>query len=362
MKQNDENDHGCGNSRPTVVTYHIHRCMVGPRCEYFTRLFDNTFSESQSQHSRIEFSAVLTNNSFDKILKAFESFLDLCYFDKSIETGTPFDFYNEKLSPVALHFLSDYLQIQNDDFASQLTSYTEKVREYLSVLMKNVLYTRVLNSPNEYTCVLCKELINFRSEGLNVKMVEAMFIQCCYENRKCLSPRAPLTKVFDITLWISLVSYLEDKLVVGGDECIDWSNNIAYYIDENSKVIDEDAFRTLTHTGVLPTIHPNAAIILLKEEMIRGLDKYDVVDGQEDDGEDVDSGDDADDEDDDDVDDNDNELTHLQQRCVDSFEAADLENPDNNELRDKAIDVMSPTFAKMYLKRVLLRDRQGGWV
>ena len=32
------------NSRTTVVTYHIHRCMVGPRCEYFTRIFDSNTS------------------------------------------------------------------------------------------------------------------------------------------------------------------------------------------------------------------------------------------------------------------------------------------------------------------------------
>ena len=349
------NSSNSSNSRTTVVTYHIHRCMVGPRCEYFTRIFDSNtsnggmaFSESQTQHSRIEFSAVLTHNSFDKILKAFEAFLDFCYFDERFQNDRT-SVWNAKISLVALHFLSDYLQIQNEDFASQLAVYTNMVQGYLTVLLKNILHSCVV-TPNEYPCILCKELINFRSEGLNVEMIEAMFIQCCYENRDGLSPGAPLSKVFDITLWITLASNLADKVVAGSVESKDWSENIAYYIVKNTKEINDDAFRTLTHGKVLPTFHPTAAIILLREERRRGLDRNNVVDGQQ-------ENDDVDDNSSDDDNDDDNVLTNLQKRCVDSFDSANLENADNKELRDKAFLEMSHTVIKNLIIDTITRHQ-----
>lgn len=181
----DENKIDSSSSRTTVVTYHIHRCMVGPRCEYFTTIFDNTshgglsFAESQTQHSRIEFSAVLTHTSFHKILKAFEWFLDFCYFDKRIQTDRT-SVWNAKISLVALHFLSDYLQIQNEDFVFQLAAYTKIVQGHLLILLENIIPPECNVAMKEFPCLLCKELINFRSEGLNVERIETMFIECCF--------------------------------------------------------------------------------------------------------------------------------------------------------------------------------------
>ena len=107
--------------------------------------------------------------------------------------------------------------------------------------------------------------------------------------------------------------------------------------------------RTLTHGKVLPTFHPTAAIILLREERRRGLDTNNVVDSQQD-------NDDVDDNSSDDDNDDDNVLTNLlQQRCVDSFDSANLEKADNKELRDKAFLEMSHTVIKSIIIDTITR-------
>ena len=98
-----------------TTTYHVHRNMIGPRSEYFNRIFDENrhgtaaFSESRNHRSVIEFSTALTQDSFDHIVQAFELFLDYCYLDS---TSTSYKhFLRRYISPVALVFLSDYFQI-----------------------------------------------------------------------------------------------------------------------------------------------------------------------------------------------------------------------------------------------------------
>ena len=66
-------------SSSSTVTYHVHRNMLGPRSEYFNRVFcqpgEASFSETHRQHSRIKFSSVLTQSSFDSITQAFKNSL-----------------------------------------------------------------------------------------------------------------------------------------------------------------------------------------------------------------------------------------------------------------------------------------------
>ena len=144
----DNSNEKCGTSRPTmVVTYHVHRCMIGPPSEYFTRLFYQplssndaggdddhqrvSFSESRNQQSRIEFSKMLTRNSFDSIIKGFETFLDYCYLDSKWIKPERFD--DDNLSPVALYFLSDYFQIQHNDFMSHIAMYTKRRKSFCAL-------------------------------------------------------------------------------------------------------------------------------------------------------------------------------------------------------------------------------------
>ena len=369
MKKNNE----CGGgdnknkneiySSSSTVTYHVHRNMLGPRSEYFNRVFwqslskdDNddihgrttaSFSEAHNQHSRIEFSSVLTQRSFDSIIQAFEKFLDYCYYFDTF-SYTPDRFEKTNLSPVALHFLTDYFQIKNEDFMNHINMYTEKKSE--SLLRK------VKNQANEYYSVLCKDIINFRSAGLNVEAIQKMFVACCTRNRLCLSLGSPLSKVIDSALWLSIASSVGKGDICPGNESNDWSNNVAYFIGENA--IDADAFRILTDKNLLPTVDPNAAVILLDKERAHGLHECllkenetkdtavdgvcgvdDVCDGVRDDnGSTV--------------------LTCLQVRCVESFNLANLESESQERLRERALRVMSHTVVNEFLRKNLCRTRQ----
>ena len=343
----------------TTTTYYVHRCMVGPRSEYFTRIFDGNghgttpaFSEARNHRSVIGFSAVLTRDAFDHIVHAFELFLDYCYLDS---TSTSYKrFLRGNISPVALVFLSDYFQIHHTNFVSHLKLHTEELRNKSSIGPTTKVLFYVM-------CVICAHIVSFRSEGLSVETMEAILIEWCFNNSGLLLGSS-LTKVIDVTLWLSLASYLEDNVFVNSvfkleEESEVWSINIAHFIAENPELVDNDAFQKLSNRKVLPTIHPTAAIILLKEECRRGLHDRSVVVNNNDNNLTV--------EDDEhnveinaDDDDSTMLLTNLQQRCVVSFDAANLENYHNIELKNKVLNVMSHTVMKEYLRLNLLRMRQ----
>ena len=365
MKKNNE----CGGgdnknkneiySSSSTVTYHVHRNMLGPRSEYFNRVFcqslskddneDNhgrttaSFSEAHNQHSRIEFSSVLTQSSFDSIIQALEKFLDYCYYFDTF-SYTPDRFEKTNLSPVALHFLTDYFQIKNEDFMNHINMYTEKKSE--SLLRK------VKNQANEYYSVLCKDIINFRSAGLNVEAIQKMFVACCTRNRLCLSLGSPLSKVIDSALWLSIASSVGKGDICPGNESNDWSNNVAYFIGENA--IDADAFRILTDKNLLPTVDPNAAVILLDKERAHGLYER-LLEENETKDMDVDGVRGVDDVRDDN---GSTQLTCLQDRCVESFNLANLESESQEDLREKALRVMSHTVMNAFLRKNLCRTRQ----
>ena len=365
----DNSNEKCGTSRPTmVVTYHVHRCMIGPPSEYFTRLFYQplssndaggdddhqrvSFSESRNQQSRIEFSKMLTRNSFDSIIKAFETFLDYCYLDSKYIKPERFD--DDNLSPVALYFLSDYFQIQHNDFMSHIAMYTEKKKKFLCSLDYNTSLQSQQDKVDAYYCLLCKDIINFRSESLNVETIQRIFVECCSKDRKCLSPESPLSKIIDVTLWLAIAL----NMIHEGYPFIhshDWSNNIAYFIDNNdAESVDDDAFLILSNSELIPRIHPNAAVILLEKEQSRGLHKRAVENDnatktttEEEEGSGL-------------IDkvDDDTMLSDLQERSVESFDSAQLELEDNDVLREKVLNVMSPAVMKAYLRQTLVSMRK----
>ena len=369
----DTNDTGDGSSsNRTTVTYHVHRNMIGPRSEYFTRLFyqslsnddandnDDThgaapFSESHNHHSQIEFSDVLTKTSFRSIVTAFEMFLDYCYFLDKFVADNLNDDMEKKISPVALHFLCDYFQIQHEEFIAHIALYMKKIKTILCI--SDLAPPTASDYDEDITTnyyILCKEIINFRSEGLNVETIQNIFAECCHKSKKLLQPGSPLSKIMDVPLWFAIASYTEENAFLKNDSDY-WSKNIAFFIDSNE--IDEDAFRTLTSTKFIPTINASAAVIFLKEEHKHGLherssvvdeekEDYDVVNGNHNDANDKV------------IDDMTLLLTNLQERCVESFDLANLEQGDNEDLREKVLGVMSHTVTKAYLRKNLLRTRQ----
>ena len=352
--------------RETAIstTYRVHRNMIGPRSEYFNRIFDENrhgiaaFTESRNHRSVIEFSTVLTQDSFDHIRKAFEAFLDYCYSinttsmsDDRFTRGNRFPdrFPESYISPVALVFLIDYFQITHPEYVAHIKLYTEELKKESSIRDSACVYRPI----EDRFCAICAHVINFRSEGLSVETMEAILFKFCINNYKYLTCGSKLSKVSDVKLWLSIGPDIRKNcsLVEWGK----WSDNIAYFIDANLEVIDDDEFQQLTN--VLPIIHPKGAVIFLREERRRGLHerskngnkdkkkstaytayKYKYVNGNKKDTND---------------DDETVVLTDLQDRCVVSFDKAELEN--TTDLREQALSVMSNSVMKEYVRRSLSR-------
>ena len=182
-----------------------------------------------------------------------------------------------------------------------------------------------------------------------------MFVACCIRNRLCLSPDSPLSKVIDSVLWLSIASSVGKGVIYHicpGTESNGWSNNVAYFIGENA--IDADAFRILTNKNLLPTVDPNAAVILLDKERAHGLYER-LLEENETKDMDVDGVRGVDDVRDDN---GSTQLTCLQDRCVESFNLANLECESQEDLREKALRVMSHTVMNAFLRKNLCRTRQ----
>lgn len=235
----------------------------------------------------------------------------------------------------------------------------KKVMQYFfGDLLSATASEEVVDTAN--LCVLCKEIINFRSEGLNVETIQTVFAEYCYKSRQCLLPRSSLSDMMDIPLWFAIASYAENT-TVPKDHSAYWSNSIAYFISKNQ--IDTDVFRTLTNKSLIPTINPNAAVILLREERRHGL--HECCNNEkksntattmpvEDEDVDVVNGSKKNDKDIDDT----TMLSNLQERCIESFNLANLEHEDNEDLREKVLDAMSHTMTKTYLRKTLSRTRK----
>ena len=321
-------------SKPCCNTYHVHRNMIGPQSQYFTRVFyqsladvdDASFWESHNQHSRIEFSNVLSDSSFDSIVSAFEMFLAYCYFQEECCLGM--------ISPVALNFVRDYFQIHYDEFIVYVGICTNEVGSGLCI---EEVYPVLIP--------ICQEIINFRSEGLNVETIQSAFVERCGQNRDFLRPTSSLSDFVDTAIWIAIASYLKNT-PCPKEHSEDWSTNIAYFITKNK--IETTTFRMLTNKQLIPTIHAEAAVVLLKEESEHGFDEcfveeYDIIINGDHENDEV-------------IINETTMLSNLQERCVDSFDLAKLEN--DADFCEEVLAVMTPSVMKAYVRKNLLRTRE----
>jgi hypothetical protein len=243
-----------------TVTFAVHRNILGPRSEYFTRIFltsgptantDGAFSESRNQHSHINFPPALSNESFDLVVEAFESLLDFCYFDRVDMKGP---------SPVPLLFLCDYFQM-DDNFISCVEDYSKNVSKEMA--------------SEEELHLLYEDIIDFRTAGLIVERGQHLISQRCYEKNELLTD-SQLNEIADLPLWLDIASIIEENRVCTKtklefqikEESKGWSRDIVYFLEnnENASAVDLEAFQKLTGETILPYVDVNAALVLLKEE------------------------------------------------------------------------------------------------
>ena len=277
----DDDDSNNGTVKAPIekksVTYAVHRNIIGPNSEYFTRVFlsscsDNgggsSFSESQNQHSNIDFPHTLSDKAFGFMIDAFELLLDDCYLQSKEK-------WLEKLQTidppvvVALWYLGDYFQMKDDVLT--------RVERFLKGTLSAAKSADDWDPESQFDKIITSIyaiVIDFRAADLNVRRVQDELVKSCYFiGHQSLSGDTELADVADLPFWLDIVSFDEKNGSIGTDSK-DWSNNIAYFLDQNNNDdvnMDFNAFKKLTSENMLTDISPESALVFLKFE--RSCDK-----------------------------------------------------------------------------------------
>jgi len=325
-------DEAVTNNNNKSVTYAVHRILLGPKSEYFTRVFSSyaanddtdgsssnacSFLESKDQHSRIVLPHELSDEAFDWTTEAFEMLLTECYKQVYSPPKNPRAF-------VALYYLADYFQVHDN-----------VLKRFEILLLQN------LNSGESGE--LYEGVIEFQEAGLYSIGIHTTFAKYCFAaGFKSISAGTNLADAADVPLWLEIATLLSNivpetnptdalqtnlkkkkkKKVEVGEE---WSKNIAYFLNRNDSHATLEVCEKITCVTCMPYIHPEAALIFLNLEQHRF--QKDVI----------------------------NSVSKLQERCVDTLLVSHLELPANKDLQKKAISEMSkhPPVIELYVTQTL---------
>jgi len=309
------------------VTYAIHRIMVGPRSEYFTRVFSLSatgatndtddssacsFLESKDQHSKIVLPHEISDEAFDWTTEAFEMLLAECYKQVYSPPQNPRAF-------VALYYLADYFQVH------------DTVRKQFENLL-----LQDLNSGKSGQ--IYEGVVEFQKAGLHSIGIHAVVAKYCFTTGYIsMSAGTMLADVADVPLWLEIATLLSSVLrasdTAGAMQTNiynewkvgkEWSKNIAHFLNRNNSHATLEVCEELTCVACMHHIDPEAALMLLNLEQ---KFQNDLI----------------------------NSVTKLQERCVITLRSSNLELPENEKLREKAISEMSkyPPVIELYVKQTL---------
>eukprot|EP00535_Pseudo-nitzschia_heimii_P000226 CAMPEP_0197184000 /NCGR_PEP_ID=MMETSP1423-20130617/8952_1 /TAXON_ID=476441 /ORGANISM="Pseudo-nitzschia heimii, Strain UNC1101" /LENGTH=632 /DNA_ID=CAMNT_0042634699 /DNA_START=74 /DNA_END=1972 /DNA_ORIENTATION=+ len=235
--------------------FSIHRNMVGPKSEFFTKRFDEDETSTV-----ISLPSDLPAHSFQSVLDAFEILLDYCYVA---------DIRKEKISTdnaVALFCLCNYLEMEpeackkvNDFIASDLSH--ETVAKYYQII-------KDLRGRGEQTCGA-----GF-SVALNAEPIMKTVVAMCYKDPTTLSSSTDLFQIADLSLFLSIGALLAEDDETTAEASKAWSENLTAFFNtyEEEDVLDlRDSFRTLTSEKILSEVSPRVALRLLEHELKHGL-------------------------------------------------------------------------------------------
>jgi len=320
-------DEAVTNNNNKSVTYAVHRILLGPKSEYFTRVFssyaanddtDNSsssacsFLESKDQHSRIVLPHELSDEAFDWTTEAFEMLLTECYKQVYSPPKNPRAF-------VALYYLADYFQVH------------DSVQKRFGLLLWRDLHS---GKPGQ----IYKGVIEFQEAGLYSMGIHTTFAKHCHMiGSKSMYAGTELADTADVPLWLEIATLLSNASPETDPDDADyddsnegkigeeWSNNIAYFLNRNDSHATLEVCEKLTCVTCMPYIHTEAALIFLNLEQQRF--QRDVI----------------------------NSVSKLQERCVDTLLVSHLELPVNKDLRKKVISEMSkyPPVIELYVTQTL---------
>jgi len=319
-------DEAVTNNNNKSVTYAVHRILLGPKSEYFTRVFSSyaanddtdggssacSFLESKDQHSKIILPHELSDDAFDWTTEAFEMLLTECYRQVYSPPKNPRAF-------VALYYLADYFQVH------------DSVQKRFGLLLWRDLHS---GKPGQ----IYKGVIEFQEAGLYSMGIHATFAKHCHMlGSMSMYAGTELADTADVPLWLEIATLLsnaspetdpDDAMYDDSNEGRigeEWSNNIAYFLNRNDSHATLEVCEKLTCVACMPYIDPEAALIFLNLEQQRF--QKDLT----------------------------NSVSKLQERCIVTLLGSHLEWPANKNLRKKAIPEMSkhPPVIELYVTQTL---------
>ena len=311
------------------VTYAVHRVALGFKIEYFKRIFLSSspvsncinndgacFSEARDQHSKIALPQTLSDEAFDWTVEAFEILLAQCYEQKQRTEHQGSQIKDSRVF-VAFHYLADYFQVE--EYNMEDDSFKVGLRDRLNSGEADKLYQGVL----EFS----------EARHLMTRIRSRISYYCVYTGSETISSETELAGIADLPLWLAIVDVFRHKAKKGDPvySTREWSNNIAHFLTRKNNTVTLEAFEKLTD---FHRFAPEAALLFL--DMERKF-QQDLKDGENN----TDLFNDL--------------MTSLQIRCVSSLLDSNLEESDQQNLREKAISVMAktPPMIKHYLEITL---------
>jgi len=307
------------------VTYAVHRVALASKIEYFKRIFLSSspasnninndgvyFSEARDQHSKIALPQTLSDEGFFWTVEAFEILLAQCYRQKQLTENHASEIKDSRVF-VAFYYLADYLQVKegNMDF--------KVLEKRLCSGEAGKLYQGVLEFPKP--CQLMKR-IRYKISHF-----------CAHTGPKSISSATELAAIADHPLWLAIVDLLNHREKMD-NSVYEWSNNIAHFLARKNNTVTLEVFEKLTVGYLVGCIAPEAALLFLDMEQKFHKESKDgeITRGDVDDP-----------------------MTNLQLRCAFSLITSDLEEPDQQNLKEKAIRVLAkyPPVLKFYLEKTL---------
>eukprot|EP00532_Pseudo-nitzschia_australis_P016949 CAMPEP_0168247294 /NCGR_PEP_ID=MMETSP0141_2-20121125/814_1 /TAXON_ID=44445 /ORGANISM="Pseudo-nitzschia australis, Strain 10249 10 AB" /LENGTH=237 /DNA_ID=CAMNT_0008183057 /DNA_START=204 /DNA_END=918 /DNA_ORIENTATION=- len=196
-------------------------------------------------------------------------------------------------------------------------------------------------SQSEVLAFMYRGAIELRKAGLHEETVKNVISEYCVKHHDA-STTSFLDNVADLPLWLSIVSILPGRV----EDSRAWSKDIAKFLDrENDIDVTYNAIQQLTSKAVLPAIDPEAASILLSVEQKYSKDSAEDNYDKNNRGGDTTNDHGGDQE----------QMTDLQQRCVDALVESNLENCEKKQLRHRAIRerTKTPIVIESYLEQIL---------
>lgn len=250
-------DNKCEEQEDTFFS--VHRNMIGPKSAFFTK----SFLGGDSDSSIIALPSDLPAHTFASIVEAFELILDHCYngMNENYVPGEKFTTENS----VAMLCLCNHFEMKS---------------EICDTVIGFIQSDLTLETVGKYYKII-KDMRSELGEPsiLDTKKVMEMIVAMCHENPTVLCGETELSKIADMTLWLSIGSKLanddnKDEPETTAQASKAWSENFTSFFDtyDEEDVLDmKEFFRTMTAETILPEVSEKIALKLLEHEHKHGL-------------------------------------------------------------------------------------------